>query len=360
MKNILIIKTSAAGDIIHTYPVIEFLRKKFPHAAIDWVVESSCASLVSAHPDIDRTLVVETKQWRKKAFSRKTLSELKGFIHLLREREYDVVFDLQGNFKSGLLLSLAKSPQKVGFGFNSIAEWPNLLFTNLRFNPLEPVEKYSIRLDYLLVVCQFFDGGLNDVTLARSVIANPVTLKLLPDQKKTVDAYVTDNQMPVMVCPGSAWPNKQLDIKTLIEFLRLVHKALGCKFLLTWGSPEEYEMVKALNREFPHHSTLINKMSLPSLQHLMQSCKLVIAMDSLPLHLCGTTSTPSFSVFGPSSANKYQPPGKQHRAFQGTCPYGRTFTKRCPILRTCPTGACIRSLSADDLFSHFMQWWPTV
>ena len=87
----------------------------------------------------------------------------------------------------------------------------------------------------------------------------------------------------------------------------------------------------------------------------MASVDMVIAMDSLPLHLAGTTETPTFSIFGASSANKYKPKGKKHLAFQGTCPYKRTFERRCPVLRTCSTGACIRDLHGEELFHYFLQ-----
>jgi heptosyltransferase-1 len=79
----------------------------------------------------------------------------------------------------------------------------------------------------------------------------------------------------------------------------------------------------------------------------------VIAMDSAALHLCGTTLTPSFSVFGPSAASIYKPLGSQHTHVQGFCPYKQEFIQRCPLLRTCKTGACIKNLQAEELFQHF-------
>jgi heptosyltransferase-1 len=73
--------------------------------------------------------------------------------------------------------------------------------------------------------------------------------------------------------------------------------------------------------------------------------------------LAGSTSTPTYSIFGASSAQKYKPIGTCHKAFQGECPYGKTFEKRCDILRTCKTGACIKQLQGEQLFNHFFDWW---
>ncbi len=93
-------------------------------------------------------------------------------------------------------------------------------------------------------------------------------------------------------------------------------------------------------------------LSLSLLQNWMRSMDLVIAMDSLPLHLAAEANVPTFSVFGPSFAAKYSPMGSKHVSIQGVCPYGQVFAKRCSILRTCKTGACMKNITAEQLFSE--------
>jgi heptosyltransferase-1 len=157
MDKILVVKTSALGDIVHTYPVIDYLRKKFPHAQIDWVVEAPFAGLVQSHPAVNRVLTVATKQWRKKIFSRETFQSIGKFRKQLQNVHYDVVFDFQGNIKSGLIVSLANSPIKVGFGKQTVPEWPNLLFTNRHINP---AISENIRHDYLSLAASFFNDAI--------------------------------------------------------------------------------------------------------------------------------------------------------------------------------------------------------
>jgi heptosyltransferase-1 len=85
----------------------------------------------------------------------------------------------------------------------------------------------------------------------------------------------------------------------------------------------------------------------------MKGMDLVISMDSLPLHLAGSLNIPTFGVFGPSSAQKYNP--SPSPAFQAACPYNEVFMKRCPKLRTCPTGACLKNLEGDRLYKTFKE-----
>jgi heptosyltransferase I len=81
----------------------------------------------------------------------------------------------------------------------------------------------------------------------------------------------------------------------------------------------------------------------------------VIAVDSAALALCGTTSTPSFSFFGPTQASIYKPLGVQHHHFQGTCPYAMSFSARCPRLRSCKTGACLKQASSLELIQSYVS-----
>ena len=116
-------------------------------------------------------------------------------------------------------------------------------------------------------------------------------------------------------------------------------------------------MASRLYARFPDRSMVVERYSLPLLQNIMAHMDLVIAMDSLPLHLCGTTHTPSFSVFGPSLAQKYKPVGERHHCVQGECSYGEKFYKRCSQLRTCKTGHCMKALTGKELYKLFDPWW---
>jgi heptosyltransferase I len=233
----------------------------------------------------------------------------------------------------------------VGFGLKTAHEWPNWFVTNRHYDPKPGL---NICLDYLSLV----QGYVGDF----SAYQDPgIRLKIDQAQQARLQQIIEQvGKGPlVLVCAGSMWRNKQLDPATLSNFLTRVQKHLGCRYLLAWGSAEEKALAEQLHQQFPDCSIVLDRLPLPVLQNLMCQMDLVIAMDSLPLHLAGTTPTPTFSVFGASSAAKFKPEGARHRALQGTCPYGRTFEKRCPILRTCPTGACIRAIDPEELFRFF-------
>ncbi|MCE5315918.1 MAG: lipopolysaccharide heptosyltransferase I [Parachlamydia sp.] len=348
---ILLVKTSSLGDIIHAFPTLRYLRGKFPEAQIDWVAERPFAELVAAHPDINTVFKVDTKAWRKRWFLPSSWREFKAFRNLVQQTTYDVLFDLQGNTKSGLISYFASAKTKVGLGPESYSERPNAWFTDLRF---DPPRQGNVRLESLYLAQSYFKD-------TQTFSDHGVVLNLTVQQSEALQKVLSDPLLAkgpfIMVCPGSAWPNKQMSYQALERLLHHLRGHLHCRFVLIWGNQEERKIAESLHTSLPQASLILDRLPLPALQNLMARMQLVISMDSLPLHLAGTTSVPTFSIFGSSSSAKYRPEGRRHHSIQGACPYGRTFDRRCPILRTCPTGACIRSLTGDEVFEAIKQFY---
>ncbi len=329
---ILIVKTSSLGDIVQSLNIVDELKRRFPSVLIDWVVESAYAPIVQAHPSIHRAISLNIK-------GRKGLWQ--GVRELRRER-YDLIFDLQGNCKSGVVTFLARGKVKVGYGLKSVREWPNILATQVRFNVSR---QQNIRQFYLGLIDSYFE----------QVSGNEwggVEFKIDERQKGKVRSILAPAQgkKKIMVCPGSKWKNKQLKETTWIAFLQKI----DAYFFLMWGSDEEKRLCKEIADRLSH-CQVVEKLSLPTWQNLMGEVDLVIAVDSSALHLCATTSTPTFSIFGPTASTIFKPVGERHTAIQGRCPYGRTFEKQCPILRTCPTGACIKEITPEALFEAMIS-----
>ena len=110
---VLIVRTSALGDVVHALPVLTALRRQLPEARIGWVVEEGMAPLLAGHPDLDELFVVRLRQWRK--VSRRGLAELGGFVSELRRFAADVALDLMGNHKAGAISRLSGARTRIGF-----------------------------------------------------------------------------------------------------------------------------------------------------------------------------------------------------------------------------------------------------
>lgn len=340
-KSFLILKTSSIGDIIQTFPVVQYLRSKMPDARIDWIVEEEYADLVSSHPLVDEVFTIGTRRWRSAIHKFSTWKEIEEFRSSLST--YDVLFDLQGNTKSALVASMISAKEKVGFGWNSLPEKMNFFFMRKK---IEVEEGLPIQKRYLHLIQGYFKD-------TEPFDLQPCRLKLESD--KRVEELSDLPRPRYMVAFGSKWPNKRLAEETLQAFLTIIDQEHHPYFLLIYSDEREKKVADDLHALFPKSSRVLGNLTLPLWQRMMFEVDLVIAMDSAALHLCGTTKTPSFSIFGPSLASIYKPLGEQHVHLQGSCPYRRVFKKRCPVLRTCPTGACIRDIEASALFKALSQ-----
>jgi heptosyltransferase-1 len=231
-----------------------------------------------------------------------------------------------------------------------VREKPNILSTQVRF---EIPRQLNIRQQYIQLIQRYFKDE-------EAIETQGVRLKISEQERQKVFSILRHPSLSlfkIMICPGSKWANKQLPLKTLSRFLGQIQEKLNASFLLVWGSDAEKTDCEQLYASLPQNSFIVERLPIPTWQNLMSEVNLVIAVDSSALHLCGTTQTPSFSLFGPSSSEIYRPLGTSHFSLQGKCPYGQMFEKTCPLLRTCPSGACIRDLTVEEIYGSFIHWW---
>jgi heptosyltransferase-1 len=100
---VLIVKLSSLGDVVHAMPAVQDILVAYPHAKIDWVVESGFVPLVQRCAGVDTVIAADLRRWRKSPFSEQTRAEWRAFKTQLQAQSYDAVIDLQGLIKSALV-----------------------------------------------------------------------------------------------------------------------------------------------------------------------------------------------------------------------------------------------------------------
>ena len=89
-RNILLIKMSSLGDILHTLPFAAALRKRYPKAKITWLVHPQFAGFVPDPPVIDEVLYFDKVKFNKLGFSDKLkyFCEMRSLLH---SKHFDLV-----------------------------------------------------------------------------------------------------------------------------------------------------------------------------------------------------------------------------------------------------------------------------
>ena len=110
---ILLVKLSAMGDVLHALPTLEALRAVYPQGRITWMVETAYAPLLLGHPALDEVWPVPRLRFRQ-ADTASDLLTLARFLRRLRSQPFDLVIDLQGLFRSGVLAWASGAKVRVG------------------------------------------------------------------------------------------------------------------------------------------------------------------------------------------------------------------------------------------------------
>ena len=144
-RRILIIKPSSLGDVVHALPVLHGLRQRYPHARISWLISTSCMGLIEGHPELDEIIPFDRRRYGKVGRSWSVTREFTRFALDLRARQFDLVLDLQGLFRSGFFAWI--SGAGVRMGFTSTREFGWIFHSHRVYVP--PRDMHAVDINYL-------------------------------------------------------------------------------------------------------------------------------------------------------------------------------------------------------------------
>src|SRR5271167_2267079 len=121
MADILFIKTSSLGDVIHHMPALTEARQARPHARFTWLVEEAFAPLAALHPAVSKVVPVAWRRWRKSIYAPATLGEIAGSLRAIRAPRYDEIVDSQGLLRTAVMARLAQG-RRHGYDAASVRE----------------------------------------------------------------------------------------------------------------------------------------------------------------------------------------------------------------------------------------------
>jgi len=128
--NILLVKLSSLGDVVHTLPALSDARRLRPQLRFAWVVEENLTEVAAWHGAVAEVIPIALRRWRRDGFFH-SRAELADFARNLRRRSFDLALDAQGLIKSGIVSALAQG-ERVGYDRRSARESAAALFYQKR------------------------------------------------------------------------------------------------------------------------------------------------------------------------------------------------------------------------------------
>ena len=296
-KRILIVRPSALGDVCRTVPVLASLRRAFPGARIDWLVQAQFAQAIAAHPALDGIVTFPRTQLAQWWHNPIVGYELIRWFASLARGGYDFVLDCQSLGRSGLITRITGAPRRVGY--RSAGEFGWLGYT-VRYP--SPMALHTV--DWMLNLLVAEDIEL--VCDMRLYVAQP-------DEQwwaKSLGRLGIDTGEYVVLAPTSRWPSKRWPGE---HWSALIEPLLerGVKHLVLIGSPSERAQVRwlALNPACMGRSVidLVGSTTVGQTMAIVQGAKMVIANDSAPLHMAVGLARPCVALFGPTAPARVGP-----------------------------------------------------
>ncbi len=340
---ILIVKLSAIGDVIHTLPALRVLRRHYPNAQIDWLVEEAAADLVLGHAALNRVLVWRRREFVKLLRAGKLSSAVRFFLTLLlalRETRYDLIIDFQALLKSSLWIFLAKGERKVGFGQGMAHAENSYLFLNERI----PAVSMEIHAQ---------DRGLR--LLQALGISDSQVLYDLPigedDERAAeqllMESGVLSDQPFVAINPVAKWPTK---LWAAERFRELAERLLGKGYQVVFtGSKEDRPFIDEMAGALGSSAIRLDgRTTLKVLAAVYRSASVVVSTDTGPMHLAAAAGTPVVALFGPTAPWRTGPHGEGHAVLRAGVSCSPCFSKSCKTAELEPM-ACMNRITVEQV-----------
>lgn len=340
---ILIVKTSAIGDVIHTLPSLWSLRARFPDAHIAWLVEETAADVVLGHPALNRVLVAARKTWLHDLRRGRLLRTLSGFVRFvrhLRDTRYDLIIDFQGLLKSAMWVLLARGRRKAGFGPGMEHAEYSYLALNERI-PAVDMNQHAIDRSLLL---------LKGLGVPSAGIRYTVPIPAEQDSQATAllqACEVLEGDRLAAINPMARWATKLWEPQFFAALAeRLEHE--GIRVVFTGGQSDKAaidEIARFMTRPLRR---LDGRTRLTTLAALYRRAQVVVTTDSGPMHLAAAVGTPVVALFGPTAPWRTGPYGPNHVIIRADLTCSPCFKKQC-LTTAYEERACMKRLTVDDV-----------
>lgn len=359
---VLIVKLSSMGDVIQTLPAVTDASRALPEVHFEWAVDEAFAEIPLWHSAIQGGIVSSHRRW-KSTPNKSTFAEIRKYWSELRDHDYDIIIDAQGNLKSALVTRLAKgvkhgmdkhSSRETGAQLayhrhyavpqNQLAidRWRTLFAKALNY------ERPSTPADYGLSNRKF---EMNDALLHK-VLSHMTLSQSVPDAE--AHAHSALNNGYFVYVHNASWQSKRWAHAHWRELVLLASKC-GKTVLLPWGSTQEREDAERIAVNLGN-AYVLPKLDLSSLAAILKRSEGAICMDTGLAHLSAALAVPTLTVYGPTNAALIGATGRlsEHLIASDSFECMPCYKRQCHY-RQSPqsTAACLHDVSPAQVWQKF-------
>lgn len=295
-------------------------------AEITWLVAPAWRSLIEKHPDLNSLILFDRRGLGDVNQGEDGVMRSLALAADLRDRQFDLVIDLQGLLRSALLTFATGAPVRVGFGY--AREGAALAYTH-RINTPHP-ERHA--LDRYVDVAEALGCGRGPVEF---------DFPVEPSDRETVNDLLGGVDRFAVLLPGTNWPTKRWPIEYFGDLADQIRSELGLAVVVA-GAADAVDLAPRI----PYDLNLAGKTSLPQLVALLERASLVVANDSGPMHIASALNRPLVTMFGPTNPVRTGPFGRMDTVVRLEIACSPCYSRKCSHT------SCMKWLTPDKVLEQ--------
>lgn len=346
IRRILVVRVDLLGDVVLSTPAVRALRRAYPRAKIDMLVQAPFDGILTGDPDLNRVLVWNPHAWRKPGawLEPRVWRETLTMLRRLRRPRYDLAISVSGDIGS-IVTRLSGARRRVGYAGEAYGDFMTDPVPGARYQTRQHETRYVLALAAAA-------GGIvapGDETPRLSVApdARAKMRATLDEARERMGATGPTIALHAGARNGQAkrWPARHW--ATLAQRLG---DELGACVVLT-GAPNEAPLAGDVERMAGRPLlNLCGQTSLPELKALLDECDLVISGDSGPMHIACALGKPVIALHGPTDPAISGPTTPdaivlRHDLWCSPC-YDASATAECRF----GNPVCMKSLAPEDVY----------
>jgi 3-deoxy-D-manno-octulosonic-acid transferase/heptosyltransferase-1 len=356
-RKILLIKLSAVGDVVHTIPVLNKLRRRYPAAQLDWLVTPAIAELLRHNPAISGVIEFAREGWSAPWQPAPYISY--GRLALeLRRTGYDLVIDMHGQLRTAIFALASGAPVRVGFDRPRARVWdasPRQFSAEARKHAWQGAREGS----WLAYTHHIPVPSLDVHAVDRYLSVGPLlglaegppdfSFPIPPAANIRIDTLLRQHGVGgnglVTMAPGTIWETKHWGSDKFAEVARhFLRRGFAVALM---GSPRERAVCEDVARLAPGAVNIAGETTLTELAALIRRSAISVTNDSGPMHLAVALDRPVVSVFGPTDPIWIGPYGRDNAVLRSGEPCSPCFLRQ--LSRCRHDHACMHNVSAAAL-----------
>lgn len=331
---ILVIKPSSLGDVIHSLPFLKAVKDTFKDVQVDWVISKNLQEVLEGNPLINRLIVIDKDSWKKIWKALKTVADMKELIKTLRDDEYDMVVDLQGLLRSGIITFFARSPVKAGF---DNAREGSRIFYNKKVSIADAVHA----VDRYLEAAKAIGAGIGKAEFPISVDN---------DAKENIRKVLGNITQYAVAVPSARWQTKRWPPE---KFGSLISR-LSVPCVITGSSADTQIAERVISSSGGNGFSLCGRTGLKELTALIAGARAVVSNDSGPMHIAAALGIPVIALFGPTDPEKTGPYGwhtnENLRVIRAPVSCSPCFRKKCK------EDPCMNKIGVEEVYEAVKEY----